>query len=241
MSGRASQGADDVARGMMWALVTVFGLLWSGGAMAQTGGGTTPPPQQFFQIFNGRVSSRTAAPIRAGDQVVAVVGGQTFTSSIDVAGEFQGLTIIRSSNDPTPITFEIRRGSARFAYVRTETDTEAITVAFSGSNNPLSAAFGAQTLTGFIGPSLTGNGGNGGTGGNDNRDRGDVDGDGLITREDARLVLRFIVGHRVDGVAATQYDVDRDGRVTTDDVIAILRRNGEAAIVPAPTTGGTTP
>lgn len=219
-----------------------LGLLWCGSAVAQTGGsGTTAPAQQFFQIFNGRVSSRTAAPVRAGDQVVAVVGGQTFTSSVDAAGEFQGLTIIRNSNDAATITFEIRRGSSRFAFIRTEADTSPITVAFSGSNNPLSAAFGAQTLTGFIGPALSGNGGNGGTGGDDNRDRGDVDSDGLITVEDARLVLRFIVGHREEGAVATNFDVNRDGRVTTDDVITILRRNGEEAVVPAPTTGGTTP
>lgn len=231
---------------MAWLAACVFGAVTGAFAPAQTGGGggtTNPPPQtqqQFFQIFNGRVSSRTGAAVRAGDQVVAVVGGETFTSSVDVAGEFQGLTIIRSSNDSSPIVFEIRRGSSRFAYVRTESDTEAITVAFSGSNNPLSAAFGAQTLTGFIGPALSGNGGNGGTGGDDNRDRGDVDQDGLITVEDARLVLRFIVGNRAEGDVAANFDVNRDGRVTTDDVIAILRRNGETATTPPPTTGGTT-
>ncbi|MGD9693417.1 MAG: dockerin type I domain-containing protein [Phycisphaerales bacterium] len=191
--------------------------------------------QQYFQIFKGRVQSRAAAPVRAGDQVVAVVGGETFTASVDAGGEFSSLTIVRSSNAATQITFEVRRGSARFAYVLSETDTAPITLAFSGSNNPLSAAFNAQTLTGFIGPSLGSGGGNGGNGNGDgddeDRDRGDVDGDGMITIEDARMVMRFIVGNR-DGVDVQRLDVNGDLRVTTDDVILILRRNGEAAVVP---------
>lgn len=237
-------GAHQVIKAWLWLAVLAAALLSGGAAFGQTGGGgNNPPPQQFFQIFNGRVSSRASAQVRAGDMVVAVVGGQTFSSSVDAAGEFQGLTIIRSSNDAATITFEIRRGSSRFAFVRSETDTAPITVPFSGSNNPLSAAFSAQTLTGFIGPSLSGNGGNGGNGGGDtNRDRADVDGDGMITIEDARLVLRFIVGNRDDGVDATRLDVNNDRRVTTDDVILILRRNGEEAVVPVQSgEGGTTP
>jgi len=224
-----------VRRTMAWAAGAAFGVLLSACAWAQTGGGSAT---QYFQIFNGRVQSRTSAPVRAGDQVVAVVGGQTFTSSVDAAGEFSSLTIVRSSNDAAQITFEVRRGSARFAYVLSQNDTAPITVAFSGSNNPLSAAFGATTLTGFIGPSLSG-GGNGGNGDDDeDRDRGDVDGDGMITIEDARLVMRFIVGNREEGMDATRLDVNNDQRVTTDDVIAILRRNGQEAVAPEPSSAG---
>lgn len=187
----------------------------------------------FFMVINGRVSG--ANNINAGptDRVVAVVGGQNFSAQTDAAGLFQGLTIIRPNNNADPVRFEFRKGSTRYALVLADGDTAAITIPFEGSPNPLGAALSPTTVNGFIGPRLTG-GSDGGGGGGDgpDGDPADIDGDGMITVNDARLVLRFIVGDRRGVTDASRFDVNGDGRVNTDDVVAILRREGEEAIVP---------
>lgn len=190
----------------------------------------------FFMVFNGRVSGANNISAGPTDRVAAIIDGQTFTAQTDAAGAFQGLTIIRSSNNADPVRFEFRKGSTRYALVLAAGDTAAITVPFEGSPNPLGAALSPTTVNGFIGPVQSGNGGSGGDGDGDgpDGDTADVDGDGFITVNDARLVLRFIVGDRRGVTDAARLDVNGDGRVNTDDVVAILRREGEEAVVPPP-------
>lgn len=189
--------------------------------------------QEFFMIFNGRVSGAGGVTVATGDRVTASIDGQSFTTQVNPSGVFEGLTIIRTANTNDPVTFSFRKGSTSYALVLAEGDTAPITVEYAGFNNPLAAAFSPTTVNGFIGPQTSGGGGDGGGGppGNDG-DSADVDGDGVITTNDAKLVLRFIVGMRRGVTDAAVFDVTGDGRINTDDVVAILRREGEDAVVP---------
>lgn len=196
--------------------------------------------QEFFMIFNGRVSGANNITAAAGDRVVALIDGQTFSAQTDAAGLFQGLTVIRTSNNPDPVRFELRKGSTRYSLVLAAGDTSPLTVPYEGSPNPLGAAFSPTTVNAFVGPRATGSGTDGGGGGDGDGadgDSADVDGDGMITVNDARLVLRFIVGDRRGVTDAARFDVNGDGIVNTDDVVVILRREGEEAIVPPPSEG----
>ncbi len=192
---------------------------------------TPPQASTFIQIFNGSVAATPTTAPRAGDVVAAVVGGQSFTTTLNASLQFQSLTLTRTSNDAANITFELRRGSQRWALVRTATATDQISVPFNGSTNPLSAAFAAQTINAFVGPSLSGDppGGGGGGGGSNTGDPADIDGDGQITIDDAMIVMRYIVGDRAGVRNPVALDVNGDGRINSDDVIAIMRRIGEPA------------
>lgn len=207
-------------------LTGLLALLGAPGALAQ---------QQFFMIINGRVSANNSVTPATGDRVIAAVGGQTYTAQINPTGAFEGLSIVRTVNTADPITFSFRKGDTTYALVLAAEDTQPITVEYSGFNNPLSAAFSPTTVNGFVGPRISGGGGDGGEqpGGNDG-DSADVDGDGLITVNDAKLVLRFIIGMREGVTDASVFDVSGDGIINTNDVVAILRREGEEAVVAAP-------
>ncbi len=209
------------------ALTIVIGLLALAGAQPAMA-------QEFFMIFNGRVTSAGGVNVANGDRVIATVDGQSYVGQVNPSGVFEGLTVIRSSNAPTPVSFSFRKGSSTYALVLAEGDTTPITVEYAGFNNPLAAAFSPTTVNGLIGPRTSGggDGGDGGDPGGNDGDSADVDGDGLITTNDAKLVLRFIVGMRRGVTDATIFDVTGDGRINTDDVVAILRREGEEAIVP---------
>lgn len=196
--------------------------------------GATPAlAQEFFMIVNGRVTGADGINAATGDRVIASIDGQTVSAQLDASGQFEGLTIIRSVNTADTITFSFRKGSTTYALVLAEGDTQSITEPYAGFNNPLSAAFSPTTINGVIGPRISGGGGDGNPqpGGNES-DRADVDGDGLITTNDARLVLRFIVGMREGVTDAAVFDVNSDGVINTNDVIAILRREGEEALMP---------
>ena len=53
---------------------------------------------------------------------------------------------------------------------------------------------------------------------------GDVDFDGAVTPEDARLTLRASVGlENISAAAKAWADVDRDGKITSADARLILR------------------
>lgn len=216
-----------MVRSRKFALVALVGLLALVGAHSARA-------QEFFMIINGRASANGSLTPVTGDRVVATVGGQSFSAQVNSSGMFEGLTIVRTVNTEDPITFSYRKGNTTYALVLAAEDTTPITVPYAGFNNPLSAAFSPTTVNGFIGPRISGGGGDGDPtdpGGNDG-DSADVDGDGLITTNDARLVLRFIVGMREGVTDASVFDVTGDGVINTNDVVAILRREGEEAIVP---------
>lgn len=210
------------------ALVALVGLLALYGA-------SNAAAQEFFMIINGRVNANGDLAPAAGDRVIATVGGQSFSAQVNPTGAYEGLTIVRTVNTNDPITFSFRKGSTTYALVLAAGDTQPITEPYVGFNNPLSAAFSPTTINGFIGPRISGGGGDGDPnnppGGNDG-DSADVDGDGVITTNDAKLVLRFIVGMRQGVTDASVFDVTGDGVINTNDVVAILRREGEQAVVP---------
>lgn len=209
------------------ALVALVGLLALLGA-------ANAAAQEFFMIINGRVNANGDLTPVAGDRVVATVGGQSFSAQVNPTGAYEGLSIVRSVNTNDPITFSFRKGNTTYALVLAAGDTQAITEPYAGFNNPLSAAFSPTTINGFIGPRISGGGGDPTDPGGNDGDSADVDGDGVITTNDAKLVLRFIVGMREGVTDAAVFDVTGDGVINTNDVVAILRREGEEAIVPDP-------
>ena len=192
----------------------------------------------FFQMFNGRINSSETVSVRNGDRVVVRLagGGGNFTAVVDSAGEFNGLTITRESNEEVDMTFELRKGSTVYALVPSPGATDQIKLQFNGFNNPLSAAFNAQTITAFVGPRLSGGTGDPNDPNAPRGDPADVNGDGRITKEDARIVMSYIIGRRDNVSDASLLDVNGDGRITTDDVVEILRRVGE--VVETPDDGG---
>ena len=185
----------------------------------------------FFMVINGRVSGFNNISAGPTDRWSRSWVGRTLGADRR-RRLFQGLTIIRPTTTPTRSASSSARARPA-ALVLADGDTAAITIPFEGSPNPLGAALSPTTVNGFIGPRLTG-GSDGGGGGGDGADGdpADIDGDGMITVNDARLVLRFIVGDRRGVTDASRFDVNGDGRVNTDDVVAILRREGEEAVVP---------
>jgi hypothetical protein len=207
------------------ALVALVGLLALFGA-------PNAAAQEFFMIINGRVNANGDLTPVAGDRVVATVGGQSFSTQVNPTGAYEGLSIVRTVNTNDPITFSFRKGNTTYALVLAAEDTQAITEPYAGFNNPLSAAFSPTTVNGFIGPRISGGGGDPTDPGGNDGDSADVDGDGLITTNDAKLVLRFIVGMRQGVTDASVFDVTGDGVINTNDVVAILRREGEEAVVP---------
>lgn len=219
-------------------------MLAAPAALAQTGGGGGGAPVTFFMIINGRVNGTAAISPRAGDRVAAIVeGGDTVEDVLDGAGAWESLTIARTTNDTATIRFEFRRGSGRYMLVPSAGATDQATIQFLGNSNPLSAAFNAQTLTLHIGPVISGGGGDGdGTGGDGSGAGGspDVNGDGVVTIDDARLVMRWVIGFRRDLEGST-LDVNADSRINTQDVTEILRRMGETVEAAAPETDATTP
>jgi hypothetical protein len=68
-----------------------------------------------------------------------------------------------------------------------------------------------------------------------NRARGDVDGDGLITANDALLVLRHVVGLIVltDPAALYAADASRDGTITPYDASLILQAAAGLIVIPS--------
>lgn len=191
----------------------------------------------FFQIYNGRIQATSQGSPQDGDTIVAIFEGGTASTSIDSSGAFQGLTLTRSQNNEVPVRFEVRRGGTRFTVVSSDGATTPLTTTFIGSSNPLSAAFGAQTINGFMGPSSGGGGGGDGDGAGSGGGSPDVNGDGIVDMEDSRAVLRYIIGFQRDTVDdPSSLDVNADDRITTDDVIEIMRRMGET--IEAPAEGG---
>lgn len=207
-------------------------LVGSPAAIAQTA------PVTFFMIINGRVNGNESISPRTGDRVAAIIeGGGTIEDQIDNAGEWEGLTLTQGNNEASEITFEFRRGSARYLLVPAAGATDQFTTTFAGSTNPLSAAFNAQNLTMHIGPAINGGGGGGdGDGDGDGDAAGgspDVNGDGIVTLEDGQIVMRWIIGFRRDIEDGAALDVDANGRVNTLDVTEIIRRMGETVEPPA--------
>ncbi len=215
------------------ALALIAATAWlSGPAFAQA-------TQQFFMVLNGRVSAGNGVSAREGDQFIARMNGQSFTVAVNASGQFQGLSLSKLGNDPSPITFQLRQGGAIYTLVLTAGETTPHSIPFAGSNNPLSAAFNAQTVNTFVGPRAGGSTPDPEPGAGDDGDPRDVDRNGMIELNDAQLVMEFVVGFRDSTLVPARFDANSDGRINTDDVVAILRHVGEEAEAPAATSGVT--
>lgn len=189
--------------------------------------------QTFFMVLKGRVTASSTVSPRDGDQFIARMNGQSFTTTLNGAGEFQGLSISKVGSDPAPITFQMRQRGATYTVVGGVGSTTELSLPFNGYNNPLSAAFNAQTVNSFVGPRVGGGGTDPPTGGGTQGDPRDVDRNGMIELIDAQLVMEFVVGFRDSTLIPARFDANSDGRINTDDVVAILRNVGEEAEQPA--------
>lgn len=198
---------------------------------------TTLAQTTFFMAFNGRVSAGGGVTPRAGDMVIVRTTGGTAQASLDASGQYTGVVLSKGNNDATPVFFDLRQGAVTYNLVLAAGDTTPHSVPYLGANNPLSAAFNALTVNVFVGPRASG--GNEPPGEEPEVDPLDVDGNGIIELADAQIVMRFIVGDREGVNDVEAMDSSGDGRISTDDVVLILRNLGQpSSVAPAP-TGGT--
>lgn len=180
-----------------------------------------------------------------------LIGVHTFTSDQEDPRAFELLLV---GDDPnTEVVEGPRRGQqvqlrffdASTNFVRTDVaalneDGEVFNLTFQGQEviaitdpdgNPLPIPIDLtprRTLDAVIGQSAGAPGGGGGGGGQDGGAGGasfDVDGDGKVTRRDAAVVLRLVIGARraVSDEEAARADVNGDGVVDTRDAVAILK------------------
>lgn len=193
--------------------------------------------------LTGEVLSEGNAPApQAGDQVVAVFNGEViglfrFTSGQSRPREF---TMIVYGNDPTTPEkdgpdfndqiffrfFESSTGQERADIVAVNFNGATRVVRYQGAD--LSEFLDFPLPLDFVTPAediilVLGREGDSGDG--DTGPSFDVNGDGVIDKRDAAMVLRIITGN-TRGLAQNQIrraDVNRDGVVDTRDVVAIMR------------------
>lgn len=220
-----------------WWVAVVSALLGAQGALAQF---TAPSPSPVRERLNGVLNSASGAPApEAGDQLAVfaaerLIGLHTFTSGQSNNRSFSMLVF---GDNPDTQAVEGPASGARMAFRFYDSSTNE-TRTDVGARNPqgesLNLTFQGELVIELPGVPLdltptrevnallgvTGGGGGGGSGINY-----DVDGDGAVTKRDAALVLRIVLGAR-RGVAADvigRADVNGDGAVTTDDAIEVLR------------------
>jgi hypothetical protein len=180
----------------------------------------------------------------AGDQIIAysgdtVIGVFNFTTAS--AGTLQFRFLISGDDPETEEDEGPRRGDAlTFGFYDSSTNSirrdvqawnsrtsEVTNVTFQGEEVlnipglPLDLT-PTQSIDLVLGVGdINGGGGGSGTVGGDP----DVNGDGKITREDAALVLRLVIGggRGMTRGQIARADVNSDGRVSTADAIAVLR------------------
>ena len=185
-----------------------------------------------------------APPVEAGDQLIAyagetVVGVFSFTSTTASNLQFRFLAF---GDDPdTPEDEGPDRGD-RLTFGFYDASTDSIRRDVQGWNSRTSEVTNisyrgeavldipglpldltpTQAIDLVLGVGdITGGGGGGGPAGGDP----DVNGDGRVSREDAALVLRVVIGggRGMTSGQIARADVNSDGRVTTDDAIAVIR------------------
>ncbi len=183
-----------------------------------------------------------------------LIGVYTFTSDQEDPRAFELLLIGDDPNTeavegPTrgqPV--QLRFFDASTNFVRTDVaalneDGEVFNLTFQGQEviaitdpdgNPLPIPIDLtprRTLDAVLGKSASGSGGGGGAPSTGSPGAGtggasfDVDGDGKVTRRDAAVVLRLVIGARraVSDEEASRADVNGDGVVDTRDAVAILK------------------
>ncbi|TVQ31701.1 MAG: hypothetical protein EA376_08540 [Phycisphaeraceae bacterium] len=235
------------SRSLILAVAGLFvGALAAAPALAQF----SPPGQQTSiqeRIIGVMLpTDENPDPPQPGDQLAAffddeIIGLYAFTSDQDDPRSFR---IRLFGNDPeTEATEGPNVGQAvSFRFFRSLTNTVInAQVIEPGSGQPFNFTFQGSEVPPFDFPDLpidlvpqrnfnmrlgaaSGNGGNGGGGGGDGPNY-DVNGDGRVTREDAALVIRIMVGARrgLSEDVIRRADVNGDGTVDSKDVIAIYR------------------
>lgn len=209
------------------------------------------PSSAYAELLSGRLIMGEGGVTPAAEDEIGVffedrlVGQTTLTESQATDMEY---VVLVFGDDPTtseaegpavgePITF-------RFYDASTNTFITNVRVV-NASGEPVNFTFqGGQSLPPEIplppelrfpsrteidlrigGGGTDGDGGGNGGGGETPTGDPDVDGDGVITRKDAAMVLRVVVGggRLVDEATAARADVNGDGTVSTEDAIAVLR------------------
>ena len=218
-------------------------------ARGQFSGPTTG--SEFVERLTGEVQSAEGQPTpEPGDQVAVVfqdlvLGVFTFTTSQTNPREYDVLVF---GDDPDTEEVEGPRvgQSVSFRFYDQSTNTvrtdiagvnaqgEVLNVTFQGDftfeipiNIPGAPPFPdapSREIDLRLGVQAPGDGGDGGDGdGETPMGDPDVDGDGEITTRDAALVLRVVVGGRVDSSTVARADVNNDGVVNTLDAREVIR------------------
>jgi hypothetical protein len=201
-------------------------------------------------LLSGQLVLVDGAPTpAAGDEIGAffenrLIGVATLTAAEAQALEYSDLLVFgddpNTSESEGPesgdiITFRFFDASTNtvVSNVRALNDQgEAVNLAFAGGPFlsipgvpiPIGETASVDLRLGAGGGDDDDDGGSGG-GGQAPEGDPDVDGDGEITRRDAALVLRVVVGgaRLLDEATVARADVNGDGAVSTEDAIAVLR------------------
>lgn len=235
---------------MLRALITIIALAAvSPVCFAQFSDQTETITGFALDISGDLVRAEGAPPIEAEDEVAAFFGdiqlGHAVLSAADAAsgtyprfkvyGDNPNTSAVEGPAAGEVITFRYYDASTNTVYtdVRALNDgNEPVNYQWNGSEViPLPIDLGiplneTDEVTLRIGTG-TGDDNSGGGGGSGQLPSGnpDVNGDGRVTKEDAALVLRVVVGgsRRMDAATVARADVNGDGTVSTDDAIAVLR------------------
>ena len=212
------------------------------------------PSTEIVWILGGDlIRAEGAPPIQAGDQIGAfsegrLVGRIELSEARAAAGTYAELRVFGDDPDTSEQEGPPPNGVVTFGYFDASTNTTITDVrAVNDDGEPVNLAYQGGERVPFPfpipglpdAPSATvdlrigvagdddGGGGDGGGGGGGQIPEGDpdVDGDGEITRKDAALVLRVVVGgtRLLDQATVGRADVNGDGVVSTEDAIAVLR------------------
>jgi len=224
------------------------GCALGGVALAQFDGSL--PSSTYAELLSGDLVAGEGGVVPAVDDEIGVffgeelVGQATLTAS---QAESRAYSVLVFGDDPNtgavegpavgePITFRFFDASTNTVITDVRVvnaDGEAVNFTFQGGESlppeiPLPPELRFQGRSGVTlrigGGGDDGSGGGGGGGETPSGDP-DVDGDGAITRKDAAMVLRVVVGggRLVDEATRARADVNGDGQVTTEDAIAVLR------------------
>ena len=229
-------------------LIAVLALSTAPGAHAQFS--DSIPSSDVQWILSGDLTQGSGGPVFAvGDQIGVFFGetliGVTELDPADVAaGRYSELFV--AGDDPETAVVEGPGQGAiiRFRYFDDSTNTvltsvqalnssgEAFNVAYAGgpfipTPFPLPIPIGESATINLRVGAAGDDGGGGGGGGGETPTTGDpdVDGDGRVTRKDAALVLRVVIGgtRTLPSATVSRADVNGDGTVSTNDAIAVFR------------------
>ncbi len=230
-------------------IVTTFTLAASNAVLAQFAN-TTITESEFAWLLSGNLVSGTdGPPIEAGDEIGVffgdrLIGAVAITASQAASQSYASLIIFGDNPNTNIVEGPVLNNPITFQYYDASTNTTLVGVrALNANGEAVNLTWqGGEVIPPFVplpievryqsaefdlrigGGSGDNNGGNNG-GGNTPTGNPDVDGDGHITRKDAAMVLRVVIGagRSLDDATIARADVDGNGTVSTDDAIAVYK------------------